>query len=81
MKSSRLILLIIGFLLFVTGFISFTLILIGGNLSYLAWIDRPGTPQGVIIRILMVGGGLVMAYMALNPAKESDNDDTVNPSR
>jgi len=74
MKRSRLILLIIGFLLFVTGFISFTLILIGGNLSYLAWIDRPGTPQGIIIRILMIGGGLVMAYMAMNPVKD-ENDE------
>jgi hypothetical protein len=78
MTRLRLFLLIIGFLLFVIGFISFTLILIGGNFSYLAWIDRPGTPQGVIIRILMVGGGLVMAYMAMNPAKEDDDD--VNPA-
>ena len=78
MSKLRILFLIIGFLLFVIGFISFTLILIGGNFIYLAWIDRPGTPQGVIIRVLMVGGGLVMAYMAMNPAKE-DNDD-VNPA-
>ena len=74
MNRSRIILLIIGFLLFVTGFISFVLILIGANLSYLAWIDRPGTPQGIIIRILMIGGGLVMAYMAVNPAKNDPDE-------
>jgi len=74
MNRSRIILLIIGFLLFVTGFISFVLILIGANLSYLAWIDRPGTPQGIIIRILMIGGGLVMAYMAIYPARDDDGE-------
>ncbi|MEP6645533.1 MAG: hypothetical protein ABJC12_00470 [Saprospiraceae bacterium] len=77
MKPIRLIFLIIGFLLFVTGFISTTLILIGGNFSYLAWIDRTGSPQGIIIRIFMVGGGLVMAYMALNPATQDDNDEPI----
>ena len=76
MKSSRIIALVLGFLLFVTGVISFVLILIGANLSFLAWIDRPGTPQGIIIRILMIGGGLVMSYMALNPA--TDETDDVN---
>jgi len=74
MIRPRHIALIIGFLLFILGVISLVLILIGANLSYLAWIDRPGTPQGIIIRILMIGGGLVMAYMALNPA-EDDTDD------
>ena len=75
MNRSRIILLIIGFLLFVTGFISFVLILIGANLSFLVWIDRPGTPQGIIIRILMIGGGLVLAYTALYPAKNEDGEN------
>jgi hypothetical protein len=66
--------MIIGFLLFVTGTLSFVLILIGANLSYLAWIDKPGSPQGIIIRILMIGGGLVISYLALNPT-EDDSDD------
>jgi hypothetical protein len=80
MKPIRLIALIFGFILFVLGVISLVLILIGGNLSYLTWIDRPGTPQGIIIRILMIGGGLVMAYMALNPTSEEDNED-ITPYR
>ncbi len=80
MKPFRLIALILGFLLFVLGVISLVLILIGGNLSYLAWIDRPGSPQGIIIRILMIGGGLVLAYTALNPASNEDNED-ITPYR
>ena len=77
MKLPRLIALILGFLLFVLGMTSLVLILIGANLSYLAWIDRPGSPQGIIIRILMIGGGLVMAYMALNPARDDDEINRV----
>lgn len=64
--------MIIGFLLFVTGMISLVLILIGANLSYLTWIDKPGTPRGIVIRILMIGGGLVITYLALYPPKNED---------
>jgi hypothetical protein len=71
--------MLFGFLLFVTGMISLVLILIGANLSYLAWIDKPGTPRGIIIRLLMIGGGLVMAYMALNPDREEEDDITPGP--
>ena len=78
MIRPRHFVLVIGFILFVTGFISFVLILIGANLSYLAWIDRPGTPQGIIVRILMIGGGLVMAYLALNPSRDEE-DEHINP--
>lgn len=67
--------LILGFLLFVIGTISTVLILIGANLSYLAWIDKPGSPRGILIRLLMIGGGLVMSYMAMNPASGDDEED------
>ena len=69
----RYVLMVIGFLLFVLGTLSFVRILIGANFTYLAWIDKPGTPRGVIIRILMIGGGLVMSYMALNPVKDEED--------
>jgi|GEM_PF-930526 len=72
----RNIFLIIGFLLFITGMLSLVLILIGANLSYLAWIDKPGSPRGIIIRMLMIGGGLMMAYLALNPIKDEDENTT-----
>ena len=67
----------LGFLLFVIGMLSLVLILIGANLSYLAWIDKPGTPQGIIIRILMIGGGLVMTYLALNPPRDEEETNHV----
>lgn len=73
--SLRTIILILGFLLFIMGVLSLVFILIGANLSFLSWIDSPGSPRGIIIRIIMIGGGLVLSYMALNPAREEDNDD------
>ena len=69
----RYVLMVIGFLLFVLGTLSFVMILIGANFTYLAWIDKPGTPRGVIIRNRMIGGGLVMSYMALNPVKDEED--------
>lgn len=65
--------MILGFLLFITGMLSLVLIMIGANLSYLTWIDKSGTPQGIIIRIAMIGGGLVMTYLALNPPKDEED--------
>ena len=74
----RTLFMIIGFLLFVLGMLSLVLILIGANLSYLAWIDKPGSPRGIIIRLLMIGGGLVISYLALNPPQEEE-DTTPGP--
>lgn len=74
----RHLLTILGFLLFVTGVLSTVLVLIGANLSYLTWIDQPGSPRGIIIRILMIGGGLVLAYMSLNPAEDEGDDASPN---
>ena len=75
----RYIFLILGFLLFITGMLSLILILIGANLSYLSWIDIPGSPRGIIIRMLMIGGGLMMTYLSLNPIKEEKEDS--NPDQ
>jgi hypothetical protein len=69
----RNIILILGFLLFIMGMLSLVLILIGANLSFLAWIDKPGSPRGIIIRMLMIGGGLMMSYFALNPIKGEED--------
>ena len=71
----RHVLILLGFLLFVLGTLSLVMMLIGANFSYLAWMDKPGSPRGILIRILMIGGGLVMSYMALNPPSDDDAED------
>jgi hypothetical protein len=66
--------MILGFALFVLGMLSLVLILIGANFTYLSWMDKPGSPRGIIIRMVMIGGGVVMSYLALNPPR--DEEDT-----
>jgi hypothetical protein len=68
--------MILGFVLFILGMLSLVLILIGANFSYLAWMDKPGSPRGLIIRLVMIGGGLIMSYMALNPEREEEAGST-----
>lgn len=72
----RTIFMILGFVLFILGMLSLVLILIGANFSYLAWMDKPGSPRGLIIRLVMIGGGLIMSYMALNPDREEGTEST-----
>ncbi len=56
--------LILGFLLFFTGFIALVLMLVGLQLSFMAFIDAPGRAFGFALRLLMVFGGVVMMYLA-----------------
>ena len=69
--------MVVGFLLFVLGMLSLVFTLIGANFSYLAWIDKPGTPRGLLIRIFMIGGGLVISYLSLNPPKDDEETNHV----
>lgn len=71
----RTVFMILGFILFILGVLSLVLILVGANFTYLAWMDKPGSPRGILIRIFMIGGGLVMSYMALNPPEQEEEED------
>jgi hypothetical protein len=57
-------LLIFGFLLFLFGFIALVLMLVGLQLSFLAFIDNWGRTVGLIVRLLMVFGGVVIVYLS-----------------
>ena len=70
----RHVFLIIGFALFTLGMLSLVFTLIGANFTFLDWIDKPGTPRGVLIRVLMIGGGLTITYLALNPPKDEEDE-------
>jgi hypothetical protein len=56
-------LLILGFFLFFFGFIALILMLVGLQISFLTWIDHWGRTGGLVIRLLMVFGGLVLIYL------------------
>ena len=53
----------IGFLLFILGFVSLVLSLVGLKLSFLTWIDGPGAVFGFVVRVLMIVGGIVVVYL------------------
>ena len=58
--------MVLGFLLFFVGFISLILMLVGARFSFLAFIDGGGQALGLVIRLIMVFGGLAMAYVFRN---------------
>jgi hypothetical protein len=57
-------LIILGFLLFVIGFIALVLMLVSIQLSFLTFIDTWGRGIGLVIRLFMIFGGVVMVYLA-----------------
>lgn len=62
----------IGFLLFIIGGLALVLSLIGVQLSYLTWIDRPSPLLGFVIRLLMILGGIVMVVLARTDWREDE---------
>ena len=57
------ILSIIGFLLFLFGMLAMVFYLIGAKLSFLAWIDAAGRTIGLVIRLIMIFGGIILVYL------------------
>ena len=56
--------LILGFLLFLFGFLALILTLVGLQISFLAFLDEPGRTFGLVMRLLMIFGGVVMMYLS-----------------
>jgi hypothetical protein len=56
--------LILGFILFLFGFLALILSLVGLQFSFLAFIDGAGRTFGLLARILMIFGGVTLMYIA-----------------
>ena len=70
------ILTIIGFLLLIFGMTALVLSLVGIKLSYLLWLDYGGALLGFVLRLLMIFGGVTMAWLANhNWAAENEEND------
>ncbi len=54
---------IIGFLLFAVGLLALILSLVGLKLSYLTWIDASSRGLGLVIRLIMIFGGVSLMYV------------------
>ena len=57
------ILTITGFLLFVLGFVSLVLSMIGVQLAILAWLDQLGALFGFLFRLGMILGGVIIVVL------------------
>ena len=60
----RTFFMFLGFLLFIFGIVALVLMLVGLQLSFLAWLDSSSRMFGLTLRLLMVFGGIVMFYFA-----------------
>ena len=57
------IITLIGFLLFLFGFVSLVLSMIGVQLAFLTWLDAPGRLFGFVSRLVMIIGGIVLVAL------------------
>ncbi len=75
---SKAIYTIIGFLLFTIGMMALVLSLVGVQLSFLTWIDKPGRLFGFLIRILMILLGVVIVVLSRTDWREEESVDSGN---
>lgn len=54
---------IAGYVLFVLGFLSIVLGLMGIKLTVLAWLDNFSTITSLVIKLGMIIGGLILMYV------------------
>ena len=66
---------IIGFSLFIIGFLALFLMMVGVQLSFLTWIDANGRLLGFIIRLLMIIAGAIIIYLTQTNWRNVDGED------
>lgn len=54
---------LIGFILFIIGFVSVTLSLVGIRLSFLTWLDKIGPVFSFVAKIVMILTGLILVVV------------------
>lgn len=67
---------IIGFILFVLGFLALVLQMVGVQLMFLTWLDTWGGGTGLFLRLLMIIAGLVIVIVARS--NEQTHDEFFN---
>ena len=77
--SKKGIYALLGFSLFIVGFLALFLILVGVQLSFLTWIDAPGRLIGFLIRIGMILSGAIIIFLSQTDwRKEEPEHDYLN---
>lgn len=75
---SKGIITLIGFTLFIIGFLAIILSLVGVQLAFLTWIDNPSRSFGFLIKLLMILGGAVIVVLARGRWKEEYDEEIVS---
>ena len=65
-KKQKGYITVIGYTLFLMGFLSILLSMVGLQLKPLAWISNLGL-YGILIKVLMLFGGLIIMYFSKFP--------------
>ncbi len=66
---------VVGFVLFLLGMLSLILSFTGMQFVFMKWLDAWGKGYGTLLRILIIGLGIVMAYLGTSSkAKNSDKN-------
>ncbi len=76
LKMKKNVLVGSGFLLLLFGMSALVLSLVGVKLSFLLWLDYGGALLGFVLRLVMIFGGIAMAWLGLHnwAADEEEND-------
>lgn len=70
--QKRGLLKLVGFLLFLFGTLSLVFVLIGARFVFLSWIDDLGSVPGLLIKLAMIFGGIIIMYIASLPPETGD---------
>jgi hypothetical protein len=54
---------LLGFVLFVLGFLALVLQMVGVQIAFLTWLDAWGGGIGLLLRVLMIVAGLVIVII------------------
>ncbi len=63
---------VIGFLMFMLGFISLILQAVGLQFTFLMWLDALGPGWGFLFRLLILVAGLVVVYLVQTDWQEEE---------
>lgn len=72
----KTILIILAFLSFIFGMTALVLSLVGVKLAFLLWLDAGGPLLGFILRLIMIFGGVALAWISTHnwEAENEEND-------
>jgi len=63
---------VLGYLLFLAGFMSILLSMVGLQLTFLSWMSALGTGTSIILKLVFLFSGLIIMYISKMPPEEDD---------